>query len=514
MKTLFNICLSYVSHNLELVGEVLCLPGECKELLLEWLVSHDYLNLPNVAQLITTPSFVRSLQRVNFYLSDEVTDDLLIELGTQNKHLLQLSIIYCNNVTDRGVRAITEFQPALMKLELKGLKLVTSYGIAGIVSDELRVVDFSDCPKICSSGIVHLVTHNRNIQKIYLNSCKALDDLAVYAIGAHLGSKLRSLELDFMDHLQDPPAAITYLTERCPNIIQMSLCRYFGAGTNSNFFHLECTIKSNELKELDLYGNYFLVLPKLPRNIVSLRLSCTGTENVNDMVGRLKNMPNLNAVRLTLTTRETCESAVNTANEFLELFLPTCGSKIVGLHIMIYELKDEVLQMIIDHCPRLATLSLNVHELSTYFLHRLFRDEERACGMRSLKFSRLKLPYRVLNTIAKLCVNLEELEVSFMECIDDRFLKLLAGSCRKLKNVNFNGCQFVTDKGVCALARSCPLKEIRIRATTVTDKCVYVLAQCCPELEWVAHADYTGKPKFSENALQTLRDNCIQRVIC
>lgn len=514
MKTLFNICLSYISRNLELVGDVLCLPGECKEHLLEWLVSHDHLSSPYVPQLITDPIFVRSLQKVSFYLSDEVTDELLIELGTMNKHLLQVSVVYCNNVGDRGVRAMTEFQPVLTKLELKGLKLVTSYGIAGIVSDELKVVDLSDCPNICSSGIVHLVTHNRNIQKIYLNSCKALDDLAVYAIGAHLGSNLRSLELDFMDHLQDPSAAITYLTERCPNLMQMSLCRYFGSGSNSNFFHLECTIKSDELRELDLFGNFFLVLPKLPRNIVNLRLSCTGSENVQDLIDRLKNMQNLNEIRLTLTSRESSDTAVQTIHDFLELFLPACGSKIVGLQIMAYHLKDSILKMISDTCLHLVTLSLNVQNLSAFFLHQLFHDQERARGLKSLKFSRLKLPYKVLCTIAKLCVSLEEVEVSFMECVDDRFLKLLAGNCKKLKNVNFNGCQFVSDKGVCAIARNCPLREIRLRATTVTDKCVYVLAQYCPELEWIAHADYKGKPKFSENALQALRDNCVQRVIC
>uniref|UniRef100_A0A915JT01 Uncharacterized protein n=1 Tax=Romanomermis culicivorax TaxID=13658 RepID=A0A915JT01_ROMCU len=95
-----------------------------------------------------------------------------------------------------------------------------------------------------------------------------------------------------------------------------------------------------------------------------------------------------------------------------------------------------------------------------------------------------------------------------------RFLRLLASHCRRLSCLNLNGCPWVTDKGVCALARSCPLRELRLRSTAVTDKCVYVLAQCCPQLEWIAHADYSGRPKFSQTALQALKDNCCQRVIC
>lgn len=126
----------------------------------------------------------------------------------------------------------------------------------------------------------------------------------------------------------------------------------------------------------------------------------------------------------------------------------------------------------------------------------------------------MRLTNRILSQIAMLCGNLEEIEMSFMPCIDDKFLKLIAQNCPKVKKVNFSGCLWVTDRGLCELANRCPLREIRIRATGVTDKCVYTLAQCCPDLEWIAHADYTGKPKFSQAALQRLKDSCNSRVIC
>ena len=67
-----------------------------------------------------------------------------------------------------------------------------------------------------------------------------------------------------------------------------------------------------------------------------------------------------------------------------------------------------------------------------------------------------------------------------------------------------------------------------MRGTSCTDKSLYMLGQFCPQLEWISYADYSGlilnkffqnyptlgKPKFTEPALQYLRDNCIQKVIC
>lgn len=318
-----------------------------------------------------------------------------------------------------------------------------------------------------------------------------------------------------MDHLHDPSAAITYLTEHCPNLGQLSLRRYFSlAGSNNNFLHLECSLQSRELRELDLYGNYFNVLPKLPDNITNIRLSCSGTENVQDLTSRLQALSNLKDIRIVLSSREISDTAVESAGEFLEIFLPLFGSRITSLQLMVYQIRDKTLNMILDYCTRLTTLSLNVVHITGPKLIEIFQDPDRASVLKSIKFYRLQLPYKVLFAIAKYCVNLEEIEFSFMSCVDDRFLKTLANNCSRLRVVNFNGCEWVTDKGLCALARGCPLKEIRVRATSVTDKCVYVLAQCCPNLEWVAHADYTGKPKFSEDALQKLKDSCIQRVIC
>ncbi|VDL84208.1 unnamed protein product [Nippostrongylus brasiliensis] len=110
--------------------------------------------------------------------------------------------------------------------------------------------------------------------------------------------------------------------------------------------------------------------------------------------------------------------------------------------------------------------------------------------------------------------SLIDLETSQMLSVDDRFLVILGDNCRQLKCINLNGCRWVSDKGLAALARRCPLREVRIRGTACTDKSIYTLAQFCPDLEWISYADYSGRPKFTDKALQFLRDSCIQKVIC
>jgi hypothetical protein len=57
----------------------------------------------------------------------------------------------------------------------------------------------------------------------------------------------------------------------------------------------------------------------------------------------------------------------------------------------------------------------------------------------------------------------QELETSHILSVDDKFLLLLAENCRNLRSVNFNGCRWVTDKGIIALAKNGLLCEVRIR---------------------------------------------------
>ncbi|VDK57075.1 unnamed protein product, partial [Cylicostephanus goldi] len=160
------------------------------------------------------------------------------------------------------------------------------------------------------------------------------------------------------------------------------------------------------LRDIDLYGNYFTILPELPPTVHSLRLSVNGDENPFELVA---------------TPR----------------------------------LFDDSLRLITECTPNLTHLALDVNHLSTHILQRYFAGGAKSQGsrLRSLKICRMRITYRVLFAIARGARNLLDLETSQMLSVDDRFLAILGDNCRQLRCINLNGCRWVSDKGMAALAR-------------------------------------------------------------
>jgi hypothetical protein len=98
-----------------------------------------------------------------------------------------------------------------------------------------------------------------------LNNCRGLDDQALYDIAHYIGENLDSIELDFLPNLSEPANTIRAFSQRCPNISQLSLCRFFEPNFDS--LHIQYQIEGVGLREIDLYGNYFTTLPILPPTI-------------------------------------------------------------------------------------------------------------------------------------------------------------------------------------------------------------------------------------------------------
>lgn len=62
---------------------------------------------------------------------------------------------------------------------------------------------------------------------IFIDEILGLNDQALYDIAHYLGEKLSVLELGFLPNVVDPSSALFYLSRNCPNIKQLSLCRFF-----------------------------------------------------------------------------------------------------------------------------------------------------------------------------------------------------------------------------------------------------------------------------------------------
>ncbi|CAD5216604.1 unnamed protein product [Bursaphelenchus xylophilus] len=513
VRTLFDICLTTICRQ-KLVKEISHLPIEGKEKLLEYFTSHDMLSHPNCVEVLSS-GFSSNIESLNFYLSEDVTDNLLRTIVRSCTSLKEVSIIDCPNVTDQGILDITLNQPELYSVELRYLRNLTSNGLRNIKSSYLESVDLSGCSRITSEGIFDLVYNNRSIKKLNLSNCRDLDDQALYDIASCIGENLEIIELDCLPNVLDPATTIYDLSHKCPNISQLSLCRFFGSEGESEMIS-QYEIEGAVLREIDLYGNYFVHLPKLPQNIRTIRLSVTGCEDVEELVRRLETQKELCDLHLQLECLDEDTWLVEAANRFLVHFLSHLGPKITRLHISACRIVDPVMALITDSLPHLTDLALSCLHLNTYYLRRFFSGGINSKGskLKSLKLKGLRITYRALFAIGKGARSLTDLEASHMPTVDDRFLVLIADTCKHLRSVNFNGCRFVTDKGLSALACNGNLSEVRIRGTGCTDKFLYRLAEHCPQMEWIAHADFSGRPRFSQKALQFLRDTCIQRVIC
>lgn len=178
-------------------------------------------------RLFTNPAFGQNLTELDFYLSDQITDEVLDCLASATTKLRRISIVECQNVTDLGIISATIGQRNLRMLELRNLRTITSEAFKYVSSPHLSGVDLSGCTELTSEGIFYLVHQNPSIRCLYLNHCRNLDDQALYDIAQCIGENLHILELDFLPNMTDPARTLHQLSQRCPKISQLSLCNFF-----------------------------------------------------------------------------------------------------------------------------------------------------------------------------------------------------------------------------------------------------------------------------------------------
>lgn len=210
-------------------------------------------------RLFTNPTFGSNLTELNFYLSDQVTDEVLDCLASATSQLQRIAIVECQNVTDQGIVYVTLGQRTLKMLELRNLRSITSEALRYVSSPHLSGVDLSGCTHLTSDGIFYLVHQNPSIRCLYLNHCRALDDQALYDIAQCIGENLHILELDFLPNMLDPATTLHKLSQRCPKISQLSLCNFFDV----SFLHLACFyVKIFSLQNLVMMRGYLSIVSK------------------------------------------------------------------------------------------------------------------------------------------------------------------------------------------------------------------------------------------------------------
>eukprot|EP00057_Strongylocentrotus_purpuratus_P018646 XP_011673120.1 PREDICTED: F-box protein SKP2B-like [Strongylocentrotus purpuratus] len=198
----------------------------------------------------------------------------------------------------------------------------------------------------------------------------------------------------------------------------------------------------------------------------------------------------------TLETLILCGKNVITEEHAIKIF-ETVGPQLICLCIRGHRqiITDDILGLIVKNCTSLEEIHLGTHMMLTgESLRVLFRDQERSRNLTQLRLFGCKyLNHDILLDMSKACVNLTELYMAGIKCVDDTLLFSIANHMPRLKHISLgeygrlgrrSATNQVTDNGVVELTRCCPLEFIGLTGIhCITDKSIFALANNCPDLK-------------------------------
>ncbi|CAF1479167.1 unnamed protein product [Adineta ricciae] len=488
-----------------------CLTADQRERVLRWLVSHDYLS-PTVAPYITKNLLSIPLYSLEFYKCDQLTNDMLIEIGRAShfSRLKSLIIHQCSQVQDSGVRAITKGQLSLEYVALRKLANLTDVGLDGIHSAFLKEIDFRWNEKIQDHGIFTIVSNNLNLRSIRLVNCHRLTGQSVNHIAQNLAEKLEVLDVEGLKTLD--AEVFVHLVDYCPNIRSLNLFGIINLDADGLF---TLFVRSTRMMQLNLsYTTCFLQEPVadylccLPLSLVDICLSGTQVYSTHILVRALTRLKNIEHLRL--------NGLATISDDAIEKILAVIGGRLKTLemngYITVGSLTDRSVEHIVRYCTSLEHLSLNLLSFTSTLdsLYELFSSTGRASKLHTISLSSFRnINERVLWSLAENCLNVTLLELSGIPCVNDALISSLK-HCRKLSHLNIKGCKQITDLSICDLLGVCRFVSLVLSGCyQLTDKSILALAHTQPFLEEIY---ISGCTRISPAAVRFLQDNTIRRL--
>jgi Leucine-rich repeat (LRR) protein len=200
---------------------------------------------------------------------------------------------------------------------------------------------------------------------------------------------------------------------------------------------------------------------------------CHGSCIVNDEILQLigQYCPHLKQLILPELTRISEKGMMDTVSQWPEME-----------HMVLdfgYYITNACLKVIGTHCPRLKTLRL-------YHCYNV-RDE----GLTYLTSS---------------CSQLTHLDISHCTNISDTGLSILARNCPQLEHLSMEACKKITNRGIEQLAKSCPkLKYLDLNAIGLRDRSLFALSQHCPQLTYL---DVSFNHCVTEKGVEAVLKHC------
>ena len=150
--------------------------------ILSWLIRRNIRVISwdlkvNNPELICIANGLRQLQSLDIYGSN-ITDDGIRALANWLPQLLSLNISYCRNISDEGLRALANGCRQLQSLNIASCRNITDEGIIALANGlpQLQSLNIYYCDKITDEGIRALANGCRQLQSLDIAGCYKITD--------------------------------------------------------------------------------------------------------------------------------------------------------------------------------------------------------------------------------------------------------------------------------------------------------------------------------------------------
>ncbi|KAL0372239.1 UNVERIFIED_CONTAM: EIN3-binding F-box protein 1 [Sesamum calycinum] len=414
----------------------------------------------------------------------KVTDVRLaaIAVGTASRGGLgKLSIrgsASTRGLTDLGLKAISRGCPSLRVLSLWNLSSIGDEGLCEIASGSrfLEKLDLCHCPAITDKGLIAIAMNCPNLMSVTVESCSNIGNESLKALGRY-----------------------------CPNLrcITVKNCPLVGdqgiAGLFSSAGHI---LEKAKLQALNISDVSLAVIGHYGSEMTDLAL--IGLQNVNErgfwVMGKGQGLQKLKSLSLTACPgiSDLGLEAVGKGCPDLKLFAIRKCPRVSDSGLVSFTKAagcgGKLKALAIENC--LGIQDLDFAFPVTSFCHSLRSLSIRNCpGFGDAS----------LGMLARFCPKLTQLDFSGLQCISNAgilpliqsseagLVKVnLSGSAKLTDNVvtaiaelhgetlellNLDGCQYITDLSMLAIARNCSvLSELDVSQCGITDSGIAVLA--------------------------------------
>jgi bacterioferritin-associated ferredoxin len=197
----------------------------------------------------------RKLSILDISWCPQITDRGLLALAEHAKRLTSLNLRSCREVTDTGVRRIVQELP-LQVLSIRGCVKLTDETVFEIADSARRTIqrlDLSHCQEITDEGIKALSEYCQTLQNLDITSCKRITSFAVH----YLARELKTLEVLAVDKIWE--SQLASLSDNFPKLRELnvsgiaSTADEFAAARISQALKTLCA-KTTSLQRLGISG--------------------------------------------------------------------------------------------------------------------------------------------------------------------------------------------------------------------------------------------------------------------